>query len=465
MTSLDIVAMGLKNLWRRKTRTILTVLGVVIGAASIIIMVSLGYGVEKANQIRAEETARIANLTMIEIRKPYVWTPEGEEKTNDDELFLDDEAVEMFRSMEHVEGVLATKSVQMQLSVGKLQSWSQLQAVDFEALVLFDNKLASGVWPGVNEKEAIVVGAMASMNFYDPTADFNYSMDAPEPLDLMNSKVKCYVDGDYYDNYSKKKRPFNVNVTGVLEGTGSWTDSTSYISFYAYEQYLKLNEKKYGSDDGERGRRRRTTKEDKYDSIQVKIDDVDNVVPLIEQLRETGYEAYGSAEHIGIEKSNNAVLQAILAGIGGVSLLVAAIGITNTMIMSIYERTREIGVMKVLGANLKDIKNMFLFEAAIIGLLGGALGSGLSLGVSYLLNTFPIAGFSMSDIGNGGGIDYKDMMGMMGEQAPAMQELSIIPVNLLLVALVFSTIIGIVSGYYPARKAMKLSALKAISTN
>ena len=77
------------------------------------------------------------------------------------------------------------------------------------------------------------------------------------------------------------------------------------------------------------------------------------------------------------------IIQGVL---GGISLLIAAIGITDTIIMSIYERTREIGVMKVLGAKLRDIKNLFLFEAAMIGLIGGIVGLGLSLGVSKIIN-------------------------------------------------------------------------------
>ncbi len=77
------------------------------------------------------------------------------------------------------------------------------------------------------------------------------------------------------------------------------------------------------------------------------------------------------------------IIQAVLGGIGAISLLVAAIGITNTMVMSIYERTKEIGVMKVIGASLRDIKRLFLFESALIGLLGGILG--IIFSKSYLL--------------------------------------------------------------------------------
>lgn len=136
-------------------------------------------------------------------------------------------------------------------------------------------------------------------------------------------------------------------------------------------------------------------------------------------------------------------IRIVLGAIGAVSLLVASIGITNTMVMSIYERTREIGIMKVIGSSLGDIKKMFLFEAAMIGLIGGIMGLLLSYGVSYLLNN---AGFAlMGFFGPGGG-----------------SKPSIIPIWLAGSAMVFTTIIGLVSGYYPARRAMNLSALEAI---
>jgi ABC-type antimicrobial peptide transport system permease subunit len=133
----------------------------------------------------------------------------------------------------------------------------------------------------------------------------------------------------------------------------------------------------------------------------------------------------------------------VLGGIGAVSLFVAALGITNTMVMSIYERTREIGVMKVLGAELPVIKKLFLFEAGMIGFFGGLLGLVLSYLISWLVNS---VGVSLFNIGWGettGGISF-------------------IPLWLSGAALVFATVVGIAAGFYPALRAMHLSALEAI---
>jgi ABC-type antimicrobial peptide transport system permease subunit len=141
--------------------------------------------------------------------------------------------------------------------------------------------------------------------------------------------------------------------------------------------------------------------------------------------------------------------QNFLSIIGAVSLFVAAIGIANTMIMAIYERTREIGVMKVIGASLRDIKWLFLIESALIGLIGGMLGVGLSYLLSHALNTWDIAVF-------------QQMFAYMDEQESSI--VSVITPWLSGLALGFAAMVGLVSGYCPARRAMRLSALTAIRT-
>ena len=118
----------------------------------------------------------------------------------------------------------------------------------------------------------------------------------------------------------------------------------------------------------------------------------------------------------------------------------AAIGIANTMMMSIYERTKEIGVMKVLGCDMGNIRSMFLIESGFIGFMGGVLGALLSYGVSVIVNRF---------------VSMSDMMGMSGN-------LSRIPLWLAFAAIGFAVFVGMAAGFMPAMRAMKLSQLAAI---
>lgn len=152
------------------------------------------------------------------------------------------------------------------------------------------------------------------------------------------------------------------------------------------------------------------------------------------------------AEYVNEMNKQLVMTQAILGAIGAVSFLVASIGITNTMIMAIYERTKEIGVMKVIGASIKDIEKLFLVEAGFIGFFGGVLGTIISFIISVILNIF--------------GKEF--LLSRMPVQAIEAPKLSIILVWLVILALLTSTLIGIISGFIQARRAMKLPAIEAI---
>jgi len=116
--------------------------------------------------------------------------------------------------------------------------------------------------------------------------------------------------------------------------------------------------------------------------------------------------------------------------------------------MSIYERTREIGVMKVIGASLSDIRKLFLLEATIIGFSGGVFGVLLSLLISNLLNNSSLSFFSI-------------FTAYLGEDSSSV--ISLITPWLCGSAIFFATLIGLVSGYFPARRAMRLSAVNALN--
>ena len=173
---------------------------------------------------------------------------------------------------------------------------------------------------------------------------------------------------------------------------------------------------------------------------------MDNVEAVLKEIQEIGFQAYSDAEYMESMQKQSQTTQLVLGGIGAVSLFVAAIGIANTMMMSIYERTKEIGILKVLGCAMGNIRTLFLMEAAFIGFFGGMLGIGISYGISAVINK--VAGNMYGDA-------Y-----MYGSNAQS--SISYIPPWLALAALGFAVLIGIISGFLPALRAMKLSPLAAI---
>ncbi len=207
--------------------------------------------------------------------------------------------------------------------------------------------------------------------------------------------------------------------------------------------YMKKLEKEYNKLNGKVENKEATKS---YDSVTIKVDDMNNVAAVEEVIQGMGYET-NSMETIRKPMQEKAQKdQLMLGSLGAISLFVAALGIMNTMMMSIYERTREIGVMKVLGCFISDIRSEFLMEAGTIGFIGGVIGIGVSYVVSYLINT--LGGGTSTDI-------YGTLQGGIGST-------SIIPWWLVLGALLFSTLIGLLSGIYPANRAVNISALSAI---
>jgi len=189
--------------------------------------------------------------------------------------------------------------------------------------------------------------------------------------------------------------------------------------------------------------------DDAFRDAIVIVNDANNVERVAEDIRALGFTDWAvhtQTSWISYQRESSEALQNLLAAVGAVSLLIAAIGITNTMVMAIYERTKEIGVMKVIGATVTDVRRLFLVEAAIIGAVGGALGLALSAGLSYILNNFEIALFNVQQWSEDGLVSY-------------------IPLWLFGLAFAFSVVVGVVSGFLPARRATRISALAAIRTD
>ncbi len=210
-----------------------------------------------------------------------------------------------------------------------------------------------------------------------------------------------------------------------------------------YSNYAPLEQVKKWYKDNQRKSDGKKSQDLTYSAILVSVDDTNNVADVQKQIKDMGFSSFSRVDELTNVNEMTNTLQLVLGGIGAVSLLVSAIGIANTMIMSIYERTKEIGVMKVLGCIVTDIRKLFLFESGIIGFLGGILGLGISYGISFILNEYA------PQIG-----------GQLGINSGS--SISVIPLWLALSALAFSVLIGMISGLYPAIKATRIKAIEAM---
>lgn len=449
MISIDIITMGLRNMWRRKTRTVLTVLGVIIGTSSIVIMLSLGIAM---NENFKKEIESMGSLNIINVNTYYM-PPEGQSGGSMKEVKLDDKALAQINSIEGVEAVTPVMYTYWKFGAGKKVGYVSVIGIDTKVMDKFDFEVDEGRLLNESDTNALVFGSYIPINmFYNPKS--NYYFGGPEdPVNLISDKLIMTMNMEYGERRKSGQGGTNteplpeykVKGVGILKQSNGESDYNAYMNI----NYLKKIQEESNRAQGRNSRgwnSYQQTSSDSYQNAMVKVKDINDVQDISEKIKEMGFGTYSLTDILESMQKTSASIQAILGGIGAVSLLVAALGITNTMIMSIYERTREIGVMKVLGAELGSIRRLFLFEAGLIGFLGGLLGIGFSLTISFILNK--------------AGLSFMNNFYYMGEGS----KVSVVPLWLILVSVAFATLIGLISGYYPAKRAMKLSALEAIKT-
>ena len=448
----DIGKMCIDNLKRRKGRTILTVLGVFIGCTSIVIMVSIGAGMKESQD---KMLAEMGDLSIIEVSQGM--------NDNGTQAKLDDAAVKSFREMEGVAAVmpkvsLDEVSVSMKAGINDRYSceWASIVGVDTSALEDMGFELIDGKFPAKGLDEA-VGGQYLAYNFYDSLMPEGRNMvdrwssydengnptELPDPFfDALKTPITLEVTtGD--ENQPPYKKTMNiVGITKEDYGKGWETSEGIMMSIDAVKDLIS---KAKGTPNVKLN----------YSQVLVKAADMSRVAEIESSIKSMGYYTYSmESMRESMEKSARQV-QLMLGGLGAISLFVAAIGITNTMIMSISERTGEIGIMKALGCYVRDIRMLFLMEAGAIGLLGGIIGLIFSLLISVGINLF-----AMGAMGGGGITAQTILQALIGGEE--VSRVSAISPGLMLFAIVFSVFVGLVSGYYPANKAVKIPALEAI---
>ncbi|MGI6226133.1 MAG: ABC transporter permease [Peptococcales bacterium] len=466
MYKIDIFKMAYKNLWRRKVRTFLTVLGVLIGTTSIIVMISLGIGLNESQRRNMEQWG---SLNQIEIYSGMNFDEEGNPIGQANPL--NDDAVNEIKALPGVTAVSPGFNMGGRALWGRKEGYLNIVGIDPAEMPQFEFETAEGRLLDGEDRFNIVLGWEVGQNFRDRRememmrsgrGGGRVMMNAmggqdSKTLEMMNQRISMEIN-----NRNGQKKVYNFTVVGVL------SDKARDKSWQAYgpiEEIKRIREfmmggarsggdprmaMEMGIRGGSRVSNSRSSRDqgpspDDYEFIWVRTKDVDATKEVSKILKERGYQSYSMADSLeGIEKTSKTI-QAILGGIGSITLLVAALGIINTMIMSIYERTKEIGIMKVIGASFFDIRMLFLTEAGLIGLMGGIFGLGISYGTSKVINHFA-SGFINQ------GMPPGDMA----------NSLSVIPPWLALFALGFSILIGVVAGLYPANRAVRLSPISAI---
>lgn len=441
MNRQDLFHLCMQNLLRRKARTVLTILGMLIGCSAIIIMISLGIGMREA---REKVLSELGDLTVITVRPSSNSRSSGR---------LDDALLRQLRDMDGVEAVspklsLDVSSVTLSTDNGRyLAEWTNVVGVDTSAMENMGYEFLEGT-PALRSGQA-VIGEYFAYNFRDTTLpegadiidrfggewdDQGNQLTVPDPFfDPLGHPCTMEIETD------SGRFSVNIDLVGQIKTDYSKGNETAEGILIPMEDLLLLLTRANGTSETDIV----------YDSILVKVSKVNRVEGVENRIKAMGYTTESMEEIRKPMEKEAQHQQMMLGGLGAISLLVATLGIINTMIMSISERTREIGIMKALGCPVSDIRAMFLTEAGAIGLIGGLLGCVFSLILSAVINLIAAAR-SPTEL----------VSALMCSRD--VNQVSIIPWWLLAFALAFSVLIGLGAGYYPANKAVGIPALEAI---
>lgn len=408
------------NMKQRGVRTGLTILGVVIGIISIVSLMAIGLGVK-------EELMRMADsqggATQIQI---YGIT-EGKRK----DQMLTDRRLQEVESLEGVAAVYPILSVNAKVTYQQYEGYWQLEGIPTEYLQSINTK--NGNHPETNgQKPELIMGTQAVALFYNRNTGISYGeLYEGQTIDLSGEVLELELENGE-DTVTAK-----VDVVDMQKEESYHI----YCDMDILKQYLKRQAaggRLIGQPLNANGEAYR---EWIYSSAIVEAVDMEQVDALVKQLQDMGYQAESNKEFVDYIQKIMKIAQMVLAGIGMIALVVAVIGIGNTMTTAVYDRIHEIGILKVLGSDPEELLYLFLLESGLLGGMGGLLGVILSYGIVEV---------------------FVNRMAVKLMELPKGTVLAVIPWWLAVAAVIFSILLGILAGFFPAKWAAGLKPIKAL---
>ena len=480
MSFLDILHLALRNLRQAKLRATLTTMGVIVGVAVIVTMISFGLGLQ---QNMLDRFKALDFFNEIQVFGQGLGTLAGVENRRGDNdrrrdrmdkkptRILDDAGVAEIASIPGVAYVEPT--------------------VNFSGLVRANSKVLSQFIGGVNVPnlatrfQTFTAGKMISAPNAEEavvserlTRDFGFE----KPADAVGQTIELLAPAENNKpSDSKKEEEEPLNFFGIpLEDDGLDESDPSGIDIRRFKIAGVLSEIKEGVGQGgfrglmptagiylplktahDLAMRHRTPmgqvalslartrgslaegQREGYELAVVRVKDPVMLTEVRTKLTEKGFGSFSIVDEIEQIRTVFLIIDSVLGLLGGISLLVASFGIANTMIMSILERTREIGIMKAIGAEDREIKLIFFVEAAVIGVFGGVVGVLIAWGIDGLANR----------------LAYRFIL---KPQGASFIDFFSLPPYLSLGAILFALLVSIAAALYPASRAARIDPVRAL---
>jgi putative ABC transport system permease protein len=398
----DFLKLSLLNLKNRKLRSWLTMLGIFIGIAAVVALISLGQGLQNAIDAQFQQLGHDKITVMGKVGQ--ITSPMASLISSKPLTDRDLNAVRRVNGIEEVTGWLM-KSASMEYK--KETRGIFIEGIDPETIGMFSGAYAieKGRDLKKDDKTEVVIGHRLA------SSDFGRR---------INVGNKILLDGNEFE------------VVGIMKKMGTSEDSVAYLHINAMREYMNEPEK-YSMlfaqvkniDEIERIKEDVESELKKLRGEARKEEPVSFVVQTSEQLMQAFGNIFG-------------IVQAVLIGIAAISLFVGGVGTMNTMYTAVLERTKEIGIMKAIGARNSDILLLFLIESSLLGLVGGGIGVFLGLAM-----------------GKGAEFVAANLLGTSLLKAAVTPEL-------VLGALLFSLVVGALSGTLPALQASRMNPVDSL---
>jgi putative ABC transport system permease protein len=450
----DHLEFSFSNLWKSKLRTFLTTFGVTIGIGALLAMLSFGRGMQK-NVTESFRTLELFNsITVLpggfmadrETRDPDergARRAPSRQPSGQAQSVLDDKAVEKIAGLKGVETVFPEVRIPALVKLNGKEEFRLIQVIPAKVAASNLVKFRAGKAYSFDDENSLIISTLLLRQFdiRNPesalgktvvVSSIAFDFSILNPLDLAAA-----LRGE---KLTFSKENYDLTVAGVTESMGFGGPSPIQSDIFIPPQTAQKMKRLPFSSIWDLFRAREGSLG--YSALNVRLASPRFVEPVKKEIQAMGFETFALADQFQEIQRGFIILDMILLAIGMIAIVVASLGIINTMVMSILERYNEIGIMKAVGASDSDIKKIFFFESSAIGLLGGFLGLALGWVTSGLINRI---------------VNY-----FLAKQGVPFINYFSFPLWICAGAVAFSVAVSLVSGIYPAWRAARVDPMRAL---